>query len=300
MVRCKLPLVKAMAKLMICLFVSLLFTLPVLADKPTIEYGEIAELKGVKKIFIDTGTDMVLRDEIGAEIRKELRDLKIAGRPEDSEIHLRYAYQVSTSHGGGRMPQVLKTPEGTVVKILGHERLQVILTMKWPQSGGPRIGIGVGKKPRPDLDFARAFVKAYKEANAKPAPREATPEARGAQSPVRLEKTWNGEVNIELRQEAPEDGYIANKAKWEALWKAYRGGEELPKVDFAKELVLVAVNRDPNRISIQAKLDDKGDLTVMHISTKMGFVNPKACKYEFAVVSRDGIKSINGKTLKNE
>jgi hypothetical protein len=115
--------------------------------------------------------------------------------------------------------------------------------------------------------------------------------------PVKLEKTWGGEVKIELRKEAPKDGYVADKEAWAKLWKTFRGDEKLPDVDFTKELVLVAVNNDPNKIGINAQLDDKGDLNVSVISTLIGFVNPTTCTYQFATVKREGIKTIGGKAI---
>ena len=124
------------------------------------------------------------------------------------------------------------------------------------------------------------------------------PFASGADGePVALGKTWDGEVKIALRDRAPGDGYVADKAAWEKLWKSYQPDAKVPEIDFAKELVLVAVNRDPNQISISATLDAGGNLTVRHASTKIGFPNPETCKYQFAAIKREGIKTINGKPL---
>jgi hypothetical protein len=114
---------------------------------------------------------------------------------------------------------------------------------------------------------------------------------------VKLEKTWSGEVAIELKKEAPASGFLADKEAFAKLWKAYRGKEDLPEIDFSKELVLVAVNNDPNKISIVAKLDDKGDLKVVHASTLIGFINPKTCAYQFALIKREGIRTIGGKPI---
>ncbi len=122
----------------------------------------------------------------------------------------------------------------------------------------------------------------------------------GGQTAVELLRTWNGEVKLELRKEAPEDGYVVSQEKWEKLWKAFRGNEEVPKVDFKSELVLVAVGKDPNRISIRAENDGKGDLSVQAISTLMGFMNPTTCRYQFAVIRRTGIKTIDGKPIREK
>jgi hypothetical protein len=84
---------------------------------------------------------------------------------------------------------------------------------------------------------------------------------------VKLEKTWEGEVSIELRGEAPEKGYIADEDAWARRWKTYRGDEKLPWVDFKTNLILVAVSKDLNRIWIKARVDNEGDLEIWHGST---------------------------------
>jgi hypothetical protein len=97
--------------------------------------------------------------------------------------------------------------------------------------------------------------------------------------PVKLERTWRGEVKVELRKEAPEKGYVASKDAGAKLWMVYRGEEDLPEVDFDKELVLVAVGRDPNRILIEAKVDDKDHLKVTHSHTAVIYLKFKTCSY---------------------
>jgi hypothetical protein len=117
---------------------------------------------------------------------------------------------------------------------------------------------------------------------------------------VKLLQTWRGEVKLELRKQAPDAGFIADAESWDKLWKAYRVTEKVPKVDFKEHLILVAVNRDPNRIGARAKLSEKGDLSVVHLGTLIGFEDPQTCAYQFAKISRKGIKSIEGKPLKIE
>lgn len=126
--------------------------------------------------------------------------------------------------------------------------------------------------------------------------------AMGDEGPqeVQLLETWGGEVPLELRKRAPEAGYVADAKLWATLWKAYRGDVKVPDVDFREHLILVGVNRDPNRIGAVAKLSDGGDLTVMYAGTLIGFIDPKTGAYQFAKISRKGIKSINGRPIKTE
>jgi hypothetical protein len=118
--------------------------------------------------------------------------------------------------------------------------------------------------------------------------------------PVKVEKTWDGQVKIELRKEAPKKGYIADKDAWAKLWKVYRGEEKLPEVDFDKEPILVAVSSDPNRIWIGPEVDEKGDLKVVYARTAIGFTNFKTCAYQFALIKHQGIKTIGGKTISKD
>ncbi len=71
----------------------------------------------------------------------------------------------------------------------------------------------------------------------------------------------------------------------------------MPEVDFDKELILVVVNDDPNKIWLAAALDNKGDLKVLSERTLLGFVNATTCAYQFALIKREGIKTIGGKAI---
>src|SRR5262249_22867956 len=55
-----------------------------------------------------------------------------------------------------------------------------------------------------------------------------------------------------LRKEAPASGYIDNEKDWARLWKAWRGNEKLPAVDFKKELIIVGTSEGPNAAGISA------------------------------------------------
>ena len=131
------------------------FVLYVPAQQPSVEYGQSSELKGVTKIFVDSGFDSQQRDQIAKEIQKRLPDLKIVLRPEDSDIHLRYLANDERSE-----------VTGTVVKIVSENRVRVLYSFKeTPQIFVPvsiaRIGI---KYAKPNV-FAAQFVKVYKKAN---------------------------------------------------------------------------------------------------------------------------------------
>jgi hypothetical protein len=114
---------------------------------------------------------------------------------------------------------------------------------------------------------------------------------------IKVEKVWDGEIRLALRRQAPPEGFIANEKAWAKLWMAYRGNDELPKIDFDKQMILVVVSGDPNNIVYDPRgliLNKRGDLSVFYYTTLMGFTNPETCKYIFMLISRKGVKSISG------
>jgi hypothetical protein len=89
---------------------------------------------------------------------------------------------------------------------------------------------------------------------------------------IKVEKVWGGEIKLELRQQVPPplNRYIADEKAWAKLWRAYRGNEEPPKIDFDKQMIVVHVGGDPNLIGYDPNsliLDAEGDLKVSFIKT---------------------------------
>jgi len=155
-------------KIAFSVFLLSLFAPTAMAQNQTIEYGSADELKDIEKVFVDTKADMAVRDKIIAEIRKSLRpikrDLKIVSKPEDSDIHLRFYYETQTVNGGtvnsGPYPGVaiVKIPVGTVMKILGEDRVRLLMSYDIDRrTRGVRI---TWSWRRPEAEFAREFVKA--------------------------------------------------------------------------------------------------------------------------------------------
>jgi hypothetical protein len=99
----------------------------------------------------------------------------------------------------------------------------------------------------------------------------------------------------ELQKAAPETGVIVSQKGWEKLAKAW-AIKEPAKVDFDKE-ILVVTTTVGSRMNLTPKLDDKGDLKILAIATsdlRPGF------RYAIKSVSREGVKTVNGKELPKE
>jgi hypothetical protein len=116
---------------------------------------------------------------------------------------------------------------------------------------------------------------------------------------IKHNQIWCREVKKELRQAAPSNGYIANNSEWSKLWKTYRGNEELPKVNFNREVVLLYVHFDANTLNIVPVLSDKGDLSRAISFTELG-MSDSPCSYMFMSVDRRGVKTIEGKSIVNK
>ena len=110
--------------------------------------------------------------------------------------------------------------------------------------------------------------------------------------PLKPLKQWSGSVeDLSLQKAAPE--VIVSAPELEKLWQAWKVPGPVPQVDFAKELVVVTTTRG-SRLRFGATLDEQGNLQVAGMATRdlrPGF------RYVIAVVSREGVKSVNGKEL---
>lgn len=114
---------------------------------------------------------------------------------------------------------------------------------------------------------------------------------KGAVAPVH---TWRGSIADEaLQAKAPQDHFLATGEAWDALRKAWMLGDETANVDLTKHLVLVATTNG-SRLLGNPSLGEDGDLKFAPISTRdlrPGF------RYLIHVVSRAGVKTVNGKAI---
>jgi hypothetical protein len=139
------------------------FALPATAQTSTIEYGQPGELQGVRKVFVDTGTDMESRDRIVREIQKGAPSLTVVSRPEDADIHLRFYlddednYAVIVPARGRVGVGSASRGSGTVVKVVDDKRLRVL----WSYKGSQRTFL----ERRTSTNFGREFVKLYRRYN---------------------------------------------------------------------------------------------------------------------------------------
>jgi hypothetical protein len=125
---------------------------------------------------------------------------------------------------------------------------------------------------------------------------------QGRRKLIKVKKMWAGEIKLELLQQAPPNDFILDEDAWAKLWKAYCGDDELPKIDFDKQMILVKAGPNPTAIHYDPQrliLNEQGDLSVQYYTSWNRYPdpNPKSGRYIFLQISREGVKSINGITI---
>jgi hypothetical protein len=113
--------------------------------------------------------------------------------------------------------------------------------------------------------------------------------------PVKFTKEWKGSVADESKQKGAPEVIVSAKAL-EKLWADWKIEGKVPEVDFTKEIVVLGT-ASGSRLNLSARLDDKGDLTVVGMATldlAPGF------RYVLATVPREGVKTVNKRELPKE
>lgn len=119
----------------------------------------------------------------------------------------------------------------------------------------------------------------------------AVPASAADKKAVQPTKMWNGS-NDDAPVPAKLPEVIANAKDFEKIWKDFGRKDALPKVDFAKEMVVIVIGTG-SRLNLSCVLDG-ADLKVLGLGTRdfaPGF------RYVIATVSRTGVKTVNGKAI---
>lgn len=147
----------------------------------TPEYGSVDELKGVTKIYVFTGNDLEVRENIVNEIRKKLPHLIVTNTIAEADVSLAFDAFASTTRSGSvttgsatasvfgntvygsgssvttPVDQTVIYATGFVVRFTPENRIRLLMQFSDVKS--------IIWERRPSTNFARAFVKAYKKAN---------------------------------------------------------------------------------------------------------------------------------------
>jgi hypothetical protein len=143
---------------------ALLLTLLITSHAPQTEYGKLEELKGLTKVFVDTGGNMKDRERIQREIRESKIGVELLDSEKDAEVVLKFGggkEEAGDSMGSILFPYAIVTRTVNV----GDGHVYVL------RGGKPRLVMsyeGVETHPwerKPAKNFGKRFVKAWKKAN---------------------------------------------------------------------------------------------------------------------------------------
>ena len=105
-------------------------------------------------------------------------------------------------------------------------------------------------------------------------------------------RQWKGlHPDLALKDLCPENSLITDSEQLKKIWQLWRPDEDVPKIDFQSDGILVATVRGPNQMLINGLKVENGDLQFTTGSTRMagpGF------GYLLIQIPRTGIKSVIG------
>jgi len=134
-------------------------------------YGEHSDLKGLKKVFVDTGIDTESRNAIIKDLVKANLGFEIVDEIEAAEIILEFGAGVSTGRVVGRIDderitlRELRSRTGVGV-VVAHARGKdrIVHSFNSTQEAGKPVYVSAFQR-KPVTNFVREFVKIYKRAN---------------------------------------------------------------------------------------------------------------------------------------
>ena len=113
---------------------------------------------------------------------------------------------------------------------------------------------------------------------------------------IKPTQQWSGKSgDEELAKRAPKAGYLTDQKTFEELWTAWKLKDKAPVLDFTKQIAFIQLaTGGPNVPRPSYTLDDKGNLTVLSISTLIG---GPGFGYSVDLLNREGIKTYQGKAI---
>lgn len=144
-------------KLTMSIILLLFFALTAFCQSDDYEYGKQAEMKGLSRIYINTGTDIQSREMVIKEIEKVKLPVEIVDDLKDAEIFLMYEGGMKDVQYKATTDQ-RSTGKGFVaIKGKNPDRPRILLNFEDTKN--------TYLEKKPAVKFAREFIKAYKQAN---------------------------------------------------------------------------------------------------------------------------------------
>jgi hypothetical protein len=130
------------------------------------------------------------------------------------------------------------------------------------------------------------------DAERKPPSKSAT--AKDALVRIKPTKQWGGVLKDNSLRTVTASGILTRQQYFDGVWREWRSGEQVPRIDFVKNLVVVVTADGASSVEAIAQLDSQGDLKV---SSRSEAATGTGFGYQLAVVSRQGIKTFAGKRV---
>lgn len=160
------PKVSPMIKLLASLMLTLVLIGSCLAQQTPFAYGQPSDLKGLKKLYIDTGADTQSRNAIIKDLEKSKLGFEVMDDIEDADILLGFGAGKVTDRATGTIgdgdvdirTRSSRTGTGVVIaRARGKDR--IVHSFTNTQEANAWF------KRRPVTNFTREFLKLYKKAN---------------------------------------------------------------------------------------------------------------------------------------
>jgi uncharacterized protein (TIGR03067 family) len=119
---------------------------------------------------------------------------------------------------------------------------------------------------------------------------------RGKETPIEPAMKWLGQVrDASVAKQCPEKP-ITTGAEFEKVWKALRGADEVPKVDFKKEFVLVRTSTFANVTAIGLIVVEGEEEASISVEANVG-EKVEGFTYAICVFRRELVDVADGRTI---
>lgn len=125
-----------------------------------VEYGSLADLRGVKKVYIDTGSDTVYRDHFIKEFSKAKLGLVVLGSADGADCIIVFRNElINEVWFSGSTAVVEKSLGQGMIFLPGTSQTRTRLLYKFKETKDTWF------EKKPYVKFAQTFIQAYKDAN---------------------------------------------------------------------------------------------------------------------------------------
>ena len=115
---------------------------------------------------------------------------------------------------------------------------------------------------------------------------------------VPIQQSWDGIIqNRNLIKESPPEAFVVEAESWAKMWKAWRGKEKLPAIEFDQQIALILTVPGPNKISAPELLIDSAGNVKVSLPVSTLLPDDGRIGYKIVLINRAGVKSVNGKAI---